>query len=149
MKSCFMFGHANCPDSILPKIENAIEAVYTNNDIRCFYVGNRGRFDSFAATAVKQAKQRHPDIQLHLVLAYHPAERPVALSPGFDGSFYPPLENVPRQYAIVRANQYMIVFADYIICYVAHPGNAKNLLNYAPRRQVCIENTADPIPDKS
>ena len=142
-----MFGHRNCPDSILPKLEQSIEACYGKHGIRAFYVGSRGHFDRLAAAAVKQAKLRYPDIQLFLLLAYHPAERSVALSPGFDGSYYPPLENVPRQFAIVQANQYMADIADCLICYVQHPGNARNLLQYARRRQkkegICIENLGE------
>lgn len=142
MNCCFLFGHRNCPTSILPKLEAAIASHYINYGARLFYVGSRGSFDQLATTALKNAKKRFPDIQLHLVLAYHPAERPVNLTPGFDGSFYPPLENVPRQYAIVRANQYMVDFADCIICYAAHPGNARNLWEHAQKRQIPIENIA-------
>ena len=148
-KICFMFGHATAPYRILPKIEQAIEDHYTKHHVTAFYVGNRGQFDSMAATAVKRVKQRHPDIRLFLVLAYHPAERPVNLTEGFDHSYYPPLENVPRQYAIVRANQYMVDTADTVICYVNHPGNTRNLIEYAQRRNkksgTIIENMAENI----
>ena len=84
---------------------------------------------------------------LLLLLAYHPAERPVFLTDGFDNSYYPPLENVPRPFTIVRANQYMVNKADSIICYVKHPGNTRNLIEYAQRRQkkggFPIENVAE------
>ena len=135
MASCFLFGHANCPDSILPTLEQTIEDCYTKYNIRCFYVGNRGHFDRLATTAVKHVKQHYNDIRLYLLLAYHPAERAVDLSPGFDGSYYPPLENIPRQFAIVHANQHMVKTADFIICYVKHPGNTRRLLEYAQRKQ--------------
>ena len=135
MKSCFMFGHSDCPDDMLPKIEEAIENSYSEHGVQFFYVGSRGRFDSLAATAVKRVKQRHADIRLYLLLAYHPAERPVILWDGFDGSYYPPLEKVPRTYAILRANQYMVDTSDFIICYVKHIGNTRNLLEYAQKRK--------------
>jgi hypothetical protein len=142
-----MFGHGDCLDDIMPLIEAAIEDHYSKHGITLFYVGNRGRFDSLAATAVKWAKQRHSDIRLYLLLAYHPGERTVDLTDSFDNSFYPPLEKVPRRYAIVRANKYMIDTADSIICYVKHIGNTRNLLAYAQRRQqkemFIIENVAD------
>jgi len=134
MKSCFMFGHGDAPDSIFPKIDAAVEQLYSKG-VTIFYVGNRGQFDSLAATAVKQAKQRHHDIGLYLLLAYHPAERAVHLGRGFDGSYYPPLETVPRPYAIIRANQHMVITADYLICYVKHIGNTRNLLEYAQKRK--------------
>lgn len=147
MQSCFMFGHRTAPYSILPRIVEAIENYYTMHGITTFYVGSRGQFDSLAAIAANQIKQRHPDIQLILVLAYHPAERPVYLSDGFDNSYYPPLENIPRQYAIVMANRYMVNTVDTMICYVRHPGNTRNLLEYAQQRQkkegIIIENVAE------
>lgn len=147
MKSCFLFGHANCPDSIMPQLEQTIERYYADFNVLYFYVGNRGAFDRLAATAVKRVKRRHPDVQLFLVLAYHPGERPVDLWNIFDGSYYPPLENVPRQYAIVRANQYMVDTSDTIICYVKHFGNTRNLLEYVQRqqkrREIHLENIAE------
>lgn len=146
MKSCFLFGHSDCPDSMLPKIEQAIEDYYLQHGVTAFYVGNRGRFDSLAAVAVKRIKHRYPDITLYLVLAYHPGERTVLLSDGFDGSFYPPLETVPRPYAIVRANQYMVNTTNYIICYVKHIGNTRTLLEYARNKKnpgVHIKNIAE------
>ncbi len=143
MKSCFMFGHSDCPDTMLPKIEAAVELVYKSYGVQVFYVGSRGRFDSLAATATKRLKQKYPDISLHLVLAYHPGERAVDLSPGFDGSYYPPLEGVPRRYAIVKANRLMVDSADAIICYVSHVGNTRTLLEYAQRKGcIPIENVA-------
>lgn len=144
MKSCFMFGHSDCPDSMLPKIEEAIVNCYSKG-VTAFYVGSRGRFDSIAATAVKRVKQRYGDIRLYLLLACHPGERPIDLWGGFDGSYYPPLENVPRPYAIVRGNQYMVDNSDYLICYVKHIGNTRNLLEYAHKRKEggSIENVAE------
>lgn len=146
MKSCFLFGHEDCPQTMLPKIVEAIERHYLEFGVKAFYVGNRGSFDGLAAAAVKRAKQRHKDISLYLLLAYHPAERAVYLSDGFDGSYYPPLEHVPRQFTIARANQYMVDHADSMICYVWHIGNARKLLAYARRQKkdgVFVENLAE------
>lgn len=143
MKSCFMFGHADCPDCMLPKIEEAIETCYSKHGVTDFYVGNRGRFDALAAVAAKHVKKRHSDMRLYLLLAYHPAERMVDLTDGFDNSFYPPLEEVPRRYAIVRANKYMVNTVNSIICYVSHIGNTRNLLEYAKKKEgIIIENIA-------
>ena len=141
-----MFGHATTPYDALPLIEAAAEGQYQEQGIRTFIVGNRGSFDSLAATAIKNLKKRHDDISLLLLLAYHPAERPVHLTEGFDNSYYPPLESVPRQYAIVRANKYMVDTADSIICYVNRIGNTRKLLEQAQKRQkkegIPIENVA-------
>jgi len=46
------------------------------------------------------------------------------------------METVPRNYAIIRANQYMVDRVDHLIAYVWHPaGNARNLVEYARRRE--------------
>ena len=148
-KVCFLFGHATAPYEIVSLIEQAAEKHYREYGVRTFIVGSRGSFDSYAATAVKSLKRRYGDISLMLLLSYHPAERPVDLTDGFNNSYYPPLENVPRQYAIVRANRYMVDTADTIICYVKHIGNTRNLLEDAQRRQkkegIIIENLAETI----
>ena len=70
-----------------------------------------------------------------MILAYHPAERPIELSDGFDGLYYPLLERIPRRYAIVRTNHYMVDNADCIICYVNHIGNTRSLLEDAKKRK--------------
>ena len=142
-----MFGHSTTPYDAIPLIEAAAERQYQEQGIRTFVVGNRGSFDSYAATAIKHLKKKYDDISLLLLLAYHPAERPVCLTEGFDNSYYPPLEGVPRQYAIVRANQYMVDAADSIICYVSHIGNTRKLLEQAEQRHrkegISIENVAE------
>ncbi len=146
MKTCFLFGHATTPYDALPAIEAAAERHYLQHGIRIFIVGSRGSFDQMAATAIKSLKRKYRGITLQLLLAYHPGERPVYLSEGFDGSYYPTLEGVPRRYTIVRANQYMVDHADSIICYVSHIGNTRKLLEYAQRRtQVPIDNVAPKI----
>lgn len=148
MKACFLFGHADAPDTIMPRLEQAVEKCY-GEGVANFYVGNRGRFDILAASAVKRAKHRHAEIKLYLVLSYHPGERPVELQDGFDGAYYPPLSNVPRRYAVVRGNRYMIDTSDYLICYVCQIGNTRKLLEYAQRRHkkgIPIENVAQDSP---
>ena len=40
MKSCFMFGHADAPDIIMPRLEQAIERYYSKDGLTDFYVGN-------------------------------------------------------------------------------------------------------------
>jgi hypothetical protein len=66
----------------------------------------------------------------------------------FDDTFYPPgMETVPKRFAIVRANAYMVRHCDCLIAYAKHPGNAKKLLDTAKRREaqglLHIENLAE------
>lgn len=144
MKSCFLFGHGDAPCELEPRIREAAVRHYQQYGVRQFYVGRYGAFDRMAASAVRAIKKVHNDVELYLLLAYHPAQRPIPLPDSFDNSFYPPLEGVPPRYAIVKATQYMVDTSDTIICYVAHFGNTRNLLEYAERcagrRHLLLEN---------
>lgn len=141
-KCCFFIGHREATADILPALERAIEKHILDYGVTEFIVGHYGAFDRMAARAVLSAKALHPEITLLLLLPYHPAERPMETPPGFDGTFYPPgMESVPRRYAIVRANRYMIDHADYLIAYAWHPAsNARNLLDYARKRGIPVLN---------
>lgn len=106
-KICFLFGQSTAPVEVVELIEKAAERHYLKLGIRTFIVGSRGSFDSYSAIAIKRLKKKYADITLLLLLAYHPAVCSVALPDGFDNSYYPPLETVPKRLAIVKANQYM------------------------------------------
>ena len=136
-KSCFFIGHREADERLLSRLELTIERLIAEENVRYFYVGGYGGFDRTAATAVKRAKQKYPDITLMLVLPYHPAERAIPTPDGFDGTYHPGrLENTPRRYAIVRTDQIMVNTCDWLVCYVRHgASNSKNLLEYARRRE--------------
>jgi uncharacterized phage-like protein YoqJ len=140
MKSCFFIGHREASSEVLPVLREAVERHIVEYGVTEFVVGNYGGFDRMAAKAVIEAKTRHPQITLTLLIPYHPAERSIDPPPGFDGSFYPPnMEKVPRRFAISKANRYMVDHTDYLIAYAWHPAsNARNLVEYASRRNICI-----------
>lgn len=96
---------------------------------------------------LRTQKKRFTDIHLYLLLSYHPAEHPIEIPDGFDGSYYPPLHNIPRRFAIVQANRHLVDSCDTLICYVNHCGNSRKLLQYAcqqtRKRPVLIENLAE------
>lgn len=143
MKSCFFIGHREASEDVLPALRQAIESHIVHHGVTEFIVGNYGAFDRMAAHALLDAKIRYPHIILTLLTPYHPSERQVRLPEGFDNTFYPPgMENVPRRFAIVHANRYIIDHVDHLICYVWHPAsNARNLLEYAQKRsQIKIKN---------
>ena len=137
MAICFFIGHRDTPASILPKLREAVERHITEYGVNEFVVGKYGGFDSLAAQAVREAKQRHPRIRLTLLLPYYDPHKTIELPRGFDGSLYPDgLEHAPRRAAIVRANQYMVCHSDYLIAYDAgRIGNTRKLLEYARHRE--------------
>lgn len=137
MNTCFFIGHRNTPDTVLPALIQEVERHIVECAVTDFVVGHYGHFDTLAAQAVMDAKQRHPSVTLTMLLPYHPAERPIPAPEGYDGTFYPPdMERVPRRLAIVRANHWMLCNSDYLIAYVRHPSNgSREVLEEARRRE--------------
>ena len=76
-KSCFFIGHRETPEEIYPVLCAAVEEHIVRYGVTEFIVGRYGCFDGLAAKAVKTAKQTHPEVELTLLLPYHPAERPI------------------------------------------------------------------------
>ncbi|MBQ9083526.1 MAG: hypothetical protein IJY28_08510 [Clostridia bacterium] len=136
-KLCFFIGHRDAPDELMPALCEAIEKHILEYCVSEFIVGHYGQFDKLAANAVIRAKEKYPEVKLTLLLPYHPAQRPIEIPKGFDGSFYPlETENTPLRYRIIKANQAMIRRAEYLITYVRHPAsNAGNLAAYAAGRK--------------
>ena len=137
MKSCFFIGHRDVGSQVLPQLVEVIERHITEHHVTTFFVGHYGGFDRLVARALKDAKQRHPEIRVVLVLPYHPAERPVKLPDGFDSSYYPWTdERIPRRLAIIKTNQYMVDSCDYLITYAYHfLGGTGQIVEYARKRE--------------
>lgn len=101
-----------------------------------FYLGGYGAFDSLAAAAVRRQKEAYPHIEIILVLAY--LDREVDAS-RYDGTTYPPLEKVPRRYAIVKRNEWMVCESDVVISGVTHGwGGAAKTLEFAQKKRKVI-----------
>ena len=145
-KTCFFIGHHDAPETILPLIYEAVERHISKYGVREFVVGHYGRFDSLAAHAVREAKKHYPKVILTLLTPYYPYTNDTS---GYDRTFYPPgMEDVPKPFAIVRANEHMIKTSDYLICYDAGlVGNTGRLVKKALRRQkkgeMRVENLAE------
>lgn len=135
-KTCFFIGNRKAPDSIKEQISEAVEQHITEYGVTTFTVGHYGSFDSLVQGALKNAKKRHPHIKLYLLLPYHPFDQSVETPDDFDGTMYPEgMEKVPKPYAIVQANRYMIQHSDYLISYCKYIGNTQNIVEYAQKRE--------------
>lgn len=82
-----------------------------------FYLGGYGSFDNLAAKVLRCQKKRYPKIELVLVLEYLNTGRDIS---GYDRSVFPPLETVPRRFAISHRNRWMVERADVVVAYVLH-----------------------------
>lgn len=146
MPSCFFIGHRDAPETLRPLLDAAVKRHITEYGVAEFVVGHYGRFDYMATVAVQRAKERHPTVTLTLPLPYYPFPHDTE---GYDRTYYPEgMENVPKPYAIVRANEHMIKTCDYLICYDSGlVGNTGKLVKKALRRQakggLHVENLAE------
>ena len=146
MGICFFILHREADDELIPALTAAVERHITEYGVTSFIVGRYGNFDKLAARVVIDAKKRHPEVTLTLLLPYHPFDRPTPTPKGFDGTFYPPgMETVPKRVAIIRANRYMVEHSTHLIAYAWHPAsNARALVEYAQiwgrKRKIHVEN---------
>jgi len=68
-----------------------------------FYLGGYGNFDYLCASTLRELKKQHPTIKLILVLPYLNSSM---MTEGYDETVYPPLESVPKRFAISRRNEF-------------------------------------------
>ena len=98
-----------------------------------FYLGGYGAFDSLAASVLREQKKRYSQIELVLVLAYLNTGRDTS---GYDSTVYPPLETVPRRFAISHRNRWMVESADVVVAYVLRDwGGAAATLRCAKQKK--------------
>lgn len=135
--SCFFIGHHDAGSELLPLLAAEVERHIMEYGVTEFYVGHYGSFDRMAAHVLIEAKKRHPEIRLQLLTPYHPYDRQVEVPVGFNGTFYPPgMESIPRQYAISRANRYMIQNSTHLIAYMRFTAsNTRKFVEYAQARE--------------
>ncbi len=125
-------GHreVNEPETVKVWLEEVVDSLI-HEGADTFYLGGYGQFDAMAAAVVRNKKERYPQIRSVLVLPY--LDRNYDAS-AYDETLYPPLENVPRRYAITRRNEYMVNHADVVVAYVVYSfGGAYKTLCYVER----------------
>lgn len=134
-KTCFFIGNRHTPNSIKEQLIEVVEQHITEYGVTTFIVGRYGNFDSMVSVVLRKAKKKYTDIKLYL-LAPYALNQKIESPTDFDGTLYPDgLEKVPKPYAIVQANRYMVQRSDYLIAYCKHIGNTHNIVTYAQRRE--------------
>ena len=132
-------GHSKIVDKeavrerLTSEICNLLSSGYTT-----FYLGGYGDFDLMAASVLREMKDSYPNMDRVLVLPYLDRKYDEKL---YDSTVYPPLENVPKRFAISKRNEWMVEQADVVIAYVTHDwGGAVKTLEYAVRKKSQIIN---------
>ena len=138
-------GHSNYTNTVEDEMRllNLLERVTEGTQVD-FYLGGYGNFDSFALKCAKKYKDHHGNANLVFITPYlnqQLSERKSILEQNYDQIIYPELEHIPRKFAIMERNKWMIDQADYVFAYVkTHYGGAYKTLLYAHKHQKSYTN---------
>ena len=119
-KACTFFGHRDCPETIKPKIREAVIDLIENHGVPMFYVGNQGNFDRLVRSVLKEVTTAYPGVGYTVILAYMPSAK--TRVDDFSDTMLPDgIEKIPKRFAIPWRNKWMIDRADYVLTYVTRP----------------------------
>lgn len=146
IKRCCFAGHNETyGDDVKNKIKEIAIRLIEEEGVTEFWVGNYGRFDRCAASAIRELKITYSQIQLVLVLSYLTKEindNREDYYKKYDSIVIADVpEKTPAKLKIIKANEYMVDNCDFLICNVEHLwGGAARTVEYAKRhfRVRCI-----------
>ena len=137
-------------DRVKERVKEEIRKNLDENRVVC-YLGGYGDFDEICARACRELKKTNANIELVYVAPYINISEQEKIKEmqreGFcDSSIYPPIENVPLKFAILKRNEWMMTRADMIIAYVNHSwGGAYKSLQIARRKKKRIVNICESL----
>lgn len=136
MAVCTFFGHHDCPSSIRPALVTTLIDLIEHSGVDTFFVGNHGAFDAMARSVLSELKQIYPHIRYTIVLAYLPVHGGTLEKKDYANTMLPEgIENVPRRFAIVWRNKWMLRQAEYVVAYVVHSvGRSSQFVEMAARQ---------------
>lgn len=144
MATCTFFGHRDCPVTILPKLRAALQTLILEYRVNLFYVGNQGQFDVLVQKALSELSQIYPHIRFSVVLAYLPQQRNHPAPCKYDTVYPEGIELVPKRFAIVWRNNWMLQQSDHVVAYLTHEfGGAAQFVSKAQKQNKLFMNLAD------
>ena len=141
----FVDSKCNVKNLVKDQIRNNI---FDSVSVTCYF-GGYGDFDEICACVCRELKQEGAKIELVYVTPYISVSEQAKIEEMqsrdlYDISIYPPIENTPPKFAILKRNEWMMTNADLIIVYVKHNyGGAYKSLQFAKRRGKRIINICD------
>ena len=119
MPACTFFGHRDCPDTIKPRLREALIDLIENHNVDMFYVGYQGRFDALVRGVLRDLQHEYPQINYAVVLAYMPGKQ-TEYDDYSDTMLPEGIESVHPRYAISWRNNWMLKQSDYVVTYITH-----------------------------
>ena len=140
-------GHSNCLfiDEEKEKLKQLLIKEIRKNPTSKFYLGGYGDFDSLCLRTLRELKTDFPKIELLFITPYLDKNysKLELAKYYYDDVIFPTMENVPRKFAILKRNEWMVDSAELVIAYVKYSwGGAAKTLEYAKRKKVPIINIA-------
>ena len=140
-------GHSDFlfSDDVKQQLKNILLNEIRKNPTCKFYLGGYGDFDSLCLRSLRELKKEFQDIELIFITPYIDKNYSKLdfAKYHYDDVIFPPLESVPRKFAILKRNEWMVDEADLVIAYVMYSwGGAAKTLEYAKRKKKTIINLA-------
>ena len=140
-------GHSNYlfSDEEMEKLKQLLIKEIRKNPTCRFYLGGYGDFDSLCLRTLQDLKKDFPEIELLFITPYLDKNysKLELAKYYYDDVIFPPIENVPRKFAILKRNEWMVDYADLVIAYVKYSwGGAAKTVEYAKRKKVPMINIA-------
>ena len=136
-------------DGLKEKIKELIKNnVLSSEPVSC-YLGGYGAFDELCALACKELKKEKIISEVIYVTPYISLTEQAKIKEMqgcglYDGSVYPPIENVPPRFAISKRNEWIMANADLVIAYVnIKSGGAYKAVAFARRKNKRVINICD------
>lgn len=141
------FGHSNClfNDDIKKQLKNILLDEIIKNPTCKFYLGGYGDFDGLCLRTLRELKHDFPTIEIIFITPYLDKNysKLELAKYYYDDVIFPPIESVPRKFAILKRNEWMVEQADLVIAYVKYSwGGAAKALEYSKRKKKRIINIA-------
>lgn len=127
-------------------LRNFLENKIENEGANIFYLGEFGDFDNLCYSVLKSLKNKYKHIKLVFITPYlYPSySKAKYATEKYDEIIFPPLETVPKRFAISKRNEWMVDNADFVVAYVKLSfGGAAQMLAYAKRKRKQNINIAD------
>ena len=140
-------GHSDFlfSDDVKQQLKNILIKEIRKNPTCKFYLGGYGDFDGLCLSTLKDLKADFPEIELIFITPYLDKNysKLEFAKYHYDDVIFPPFESVPRKFAILKWNEWMVEEADLVIAYVMYSwGGAAKTLEYAKRKKKTIINLA-------
>ena len=143
MATCTFFGHRDCPESIKPRLREALVDLITNQSVDMFYVGHQGQFDAMVRSTLRELKREYLQIDYAVVLAYMPGKK-TEYDDYSDTMLPEGIESVHPHYAISWRNNWMLKQSDYVVTYITRSyGGAAQYAAKAIKQRKKVVNVLD------